>query len=46
MLKQSLPCKEVCAQCKVTHKQHITPLIKFLNEIFKFNGDHYTYVPS
>jgi hypothetical protein len=38
MLKQTLPCHERCEQLGITHLQHITLIVKLLDEIIHLNG--------
>jgi hypothetical protein len=38
MLKQTFPCHERCEQLRITHLLHITLIVKFVNEVIKFNG--------
>jgi hypothetical protein len=38
MLKQTFPCHDGCEQLMITHLLHITLIVKFVNEVIKFNG--------
>ncbi len=44
MLKQTLPCHERCEQLGITHLLHITPIVKFLNQIIQLNGANHPQI--